>query len=410
MRTSPFHERLAALSETQLWEHWSGYLSAVTYQHSATVEYFATRDSVGVFDTSPLFKYRISGPDATEVLSGVFVRDVAACAVGEAQYTLWCNDAGYVAEDGVVLRVGADEFWLTTADRNLAYLSRHVGSRKAEVEDMSDDFGVLAVQGPHSGNALAQLTDAAARLDYFGLTTTTLAGKPVTISRTGFTGDLGYEVWVRSADAIRVLDALLAAGAGYNIIPIGARALGMARLEAGLLLLGTDFEPARFAWTDASRETPAELGLGWMVPPPEDDRPYVGKPAIERERRDGSSRWKTVGIVVDAAGYERLYNDAGLIAPKEGVYRTGSLSLYDADFNAAADAKYVGYVTSFMFSPVLKRHIGLAKVPLDRTAPGSEVYLELAVSHRPKYVRAEVARTPFYSPARKTATAEGNPA
>lgn len=402
MRTSPFHDRLAPLNETELWEHWSGYLSAIKYQHSATVEYFAARDAVGVFDTSPLFKYRITGTDSTSFLSGVFVRDIAGCAVGRAQYTLWCNDAGYVLEDGVVLHVAADEYWLTSTRRNLAYLSRLVGSCGVVVEDVSDDFGVLAVQGPHSLNVLAAAIDGSIELEYFGVTSGSIGGHTVTISRTGFTGDLGYEIWVEAAAAGPVWDALMEVGAGYNIIPMGALALSMARLDGGLLLLGTDFESARFAWTDAERETPDELGLGWMVPK-QTDRAYPGKEAIEAERRDRTSRWKTVGVIVDAAAYERTFNDAGLIAPKEGVYRTGSLSLYDADFNESLDANYVGYMTSFMFSPVLKRHIGLAKVPLDRAAPGSELFLELTVSHRPKYVRAEVTRTPFYNPPRKTA-------
>jgi aminomethyltransferase len=402
MRTTPFHDRLASLNETHLWEHWAGYLSAVKYQHSATVEYYAIRDAVGVFDTSPLFKYRVTGGEAAEFLSSVMVRDVAPCGVGEAQYNVWCNDAGYTLEDGVILRVAENEYWLSTAGRNLRYLSQLVGSREVAIEDISADYGMLAIQGPHSLSTLAQLSPDVAALRYFGVTNTEVAAGPVTVSRTGFTGDLGYELWIRAADCARVLDVILDAGGGYNIVPIGARALGMARLEAGLLLLGTDFESARYAWTDAQRETPIELGLGWMMAK-NGQRRFIGEEALERARSDGSSRWKTVGIAVDPVGYEELYNQAGLIAPKEGVYRTGSLSLYDGDFNADSGASYVGYVTSFMFSPILKRHIGLAKVPLDRAAPGNEVYLELTVSHRPRYVRAEVARIPFYNPGRKTA-------
>ena len=402
MRTSPFHQRLAELNETELWEHWSGFLSAVKYQHSATVEYFAVRDAVGIFDTSPLFKYRISGPEATQFLGGVMVRDVARCPVGASQYNIWCNDSGYVIEDGVILRVAEEEYWLSTARRNLRYLARLVGSRRVEVADVSDEYGMLAVQGPHSCNTLNRLSADVASLGYFELCATELAGKPVTISRTGFTGDLGYEIWTRTDDAGAVLDAVLAAGADYNVIPIGARALGMARLEAGLLLLGTDFESARYSWTEAERETPDELGLGWMVPGT-GDRPYIGRSAIASERRLRMTRWKTVGIRVDPGSYEDLYNSAGLVAPKEGVYRTGSFSLYTSDFNTDSRARFVGYVTSFMFSPLLKRHIGLAKVPLDSIAPGSEIFLELTVAHRPKYVRSEVAATPFHNPPRKAA-------
>lgn len=395
------------MSRTQLWEHWAGYLSAIKYQHSETVEYYAMRDAVGVFDTTPLFKYRITGAEAMAAMRPMFVRDIGTCPVGSAQYNIFCDDAGYVLEDAVLLRTAEDEFWVTTAERNLRYFADQLG-RRATVDEARDQWGMLAVQGRHSLSVLSQLSGDIAKLEYFGVTRTTVAGVDVMVSRTGFTGDLGYELWVPSRSAIAVFDALFEAGEGYNIAPAGARALGMARVEAGLLLLGTDFEPARFAWTDAQRETPFELGLGWMVPKAT-DRPYIGKAAIEAERHSGASRWTTTGLLVDAAAYEAAYNGEGLIAPKEGVYRTGTMSLYDKDFNADPSAEHVGYVTSFMFSPILKRHIGLAKVPLDRRQPGSEVFLEMVVSHRPKYVRAEAATTPFYNPPRKTATHEVSP-
>lgn len=407
MLTTPFHDRLAALSETNLWEHWAGYLSAVKYQHSATVEYFAMRNSVGVFDTSPLFKYRISGSDTIAALRPIFVRDIASCPVGGAQYTLWCDDAGWVLEDGVLLRTAEDEVWLTTAERNLRYLRERLPSSVA-IEEARNAWGMLAIQGPHALSVLSRLSGDVAKLEYFGVTRTTMAGEEVIVSRTGFTGDLGYEVWVPAAAGSRFFDALFAAGADYNITAVGARALGMARLEAGLLLLGTDFAPGRYAWTDAERETPFELGMGWMVPR-NTDRGYRGRAAIEAERATGSSRWRTMGLLVDPEAYEARYNDAGLMAPKEGVYRTGSMSIYDRDFNSDAGAEYVGYVTSFMFSPILKRHIALAKIPPARQELGSEVYLELVVSHRPSYVRAEVAKLPFYNPLRKTATHEVSP-
>ncbi|NND04402.1 MAG: aminomethyl transferase family protein [Acidimicrobiia bacterium] len=404
MLTTPFHDRLAAMSETQLWEHWAGYLSAVKYQHSETVEYFAMRDAVGVFDTTPLFKYCVAGEDAVAALRPIFVRDIWACPVGGAQYNIFCNDAGFVLEDAVLLRVAEYEFWITTAGRNLRYFSDLIGWRDS-VDEARDQWGMLAIQGRHSLSVLSQLTREVANLGYFGVASTAIAGIEVMVSRTGFTGDLGYELWVPATAAVTVFDALFEAGEDYNIIPAGARALGMARIEAGLLLLGTDFESARFAWTAAERESPHELGLGWMVPK-DTDRPYIGKQSIEAERDARSSRWVTTGFIVDAGAYEATYNDEGFVAPKEGVYRTGTMSLYDKDFNADASAQYVGYATSFMFSPVLKRHIGLAKIPLERLEPGSELYLELVVAHRPKYVRAEVAKVPFYNPPRKTARHE----
>ena len=403
MRITPFHERLAPLNVTHRWDHWAGYLVAERYQHSATAEYFGTRSSVAIFDTSPLFKYRISGPDSTEFLARVLTRNVRGCEIGQAQYTIWCEDAGFVVEDGLVLRTEANEYWLTSAEPNLVYFSRLIDQHKVEVADVSEDYGLLAIQGPHALDLVATLIPGARDLPYFGVMAAEYAGQPLTVSRTGFTGDLGYEIWVGRQDAVSVWDDLVEAGSVYNMAPMGTRALRMARLDAGLLLLDVDFASARYAWTDAQRETPSELGLGWMLEE-NVDRSFVGREAIARELARTASRWRTVGLQVDAEAYERLYNAEGVIAPKEGVYVEGAHSLYDRDFNADADASYVGYLTSFMFSPILKRHIGLAKLPLENAKPGSRVYLELMVANRPKYVPAEVVKTPFYNPERKTAS------
>lgn len=401
MRTTPFHERIAPLNRTHLWEHWAGYVTPVAYQHSVATEYLATRNSVAVFDTSPLFKYRIAGTDATAFLAGVFVRDIRSCAIGEGQYTVWCDDEGYVLEDGVILRLDETEYVLTSAEPNLRYLRSLAAGHDVNIDDLSDDYGILAVQGPHSIDVVEHLAPDGGSLPYFGVTQTSIDGHDVVISRTGFTADLGYEIWIETADAVAVWDVLMDAGAHFNVIPMGMRALGMARLDGGMLLINADFEPARHAWTDAQRETPDELGLAWMVDLA-DDRPFVGRRAIEAERATGKTRWKTVGFQVDAPAYEGVYNVAGLAAPKDGVYEETAHSLYDRDFNADAGAQWIGYATSFGFSPILKRHIGLAKLPTDRCTPGSTAHLELVVNHRPKYVPVEVTKTPFWNPARKT--------
>ena len=402
MKTTPFHDRLKPLNGTHLWEHWSGYLSAVKYQHSATFEYFAIRNSAALFDTSPLFKYRISGPDAASFLGGVMTRDPETCAVGHGLYTAWCDDDGFVREDGVILRTGADEFWLAAAKPNLDYLARAAGCRQVVVDDVSARFGILALQGPLSTDVLAAAGVDVAALPYFGVTSAALAGRRIMISRTGFTGDLGYEIWVEAPDAIRVFDAIVGSGVDFNLVPIGSRALTMARLEAGMLLIDVDFSSVRHAWTPADRETPDELGLGWMVPSSE-SRPFVGAAAIARERELETTRWRTVGIQADPGAYEGMFNSRGLIAPKHGVYVDTSQSLYDRDFDAEPGGQYVGYVTSFMFSPLLKRHIGIAKVPFDRAGAGSEVYLERSVLHRPAYVKCHVVPMPMFNPPRKTA-------
>lgn len=398
MKTTPFHERTNALNRTQLWSHWAGYLSAVRYDHSPTIEYFATRNAVAVFDTSPLFKYRISGRDAEAFLAGVLTRDVRTCGVGSSQYTIWCDDEGYVAEDGVVLRTSADEYLLTSAEPNLDYFTRHIGPADVTVLDISSDYGLLAIQGPHATNALSRICRGVAGLSYFGVVESTIDGVAVFVSRTGFTGDLGYEVWVPAESAHAVWDAIMRAGSDYNIVPMGLTALGMSRLDAALLLIDVDFSSSRHAWTTAFKETPDELGLGWMYQAG-DDRSFIGRRAIDAERSNATTRWKTVGFVLDPQHYERVYNEAGLIAPKEGVYLEATHSLYDRDYNEDPEANYLGYATSFGFSPILKRHIGLAKLPLEVTGP---VFLELMVAHRPHYVRGEPTKTPFYNPARKT--------
>lgn len=398
IRTTPFHPRTSALNETGLWQHWSGHLAAARYQASEKFEYFAVRNSAGIFDTSPLYKYRIHGPDAERFLGGVLARDIRSCRPGQAQYTLWCDDRGFIVEDGVVLRHGPDEFVLTAAEPNLAWFGDRIGRQRVRIEEISDDHGVLAVQGPASREILASLVPEVERLPYFGLTRAAIAGRPVTISRTGYTGDLGYEIWAGRGDALTVWDCLIQASEGRGVIPIGLLALYMLRIEAGLLLLDVDFQSSRFAWTDEQRSTPLELGLGWMLKGIEsDDRAFIGRRALLRERADRTSRWAFTGLLVDWHDYNRIYDEAGLIPPRRHVPVQEEMFVYEPH------GGQVGYATSFMYSPMLQRHIALARVRPDLASPGSEVRLEVAVNHRYEYVRAQTARNPLYDPPRKTA-------
>ena len=398
IRTTPFHERTNALNQTGLWEHWSNHLVAVRYQMSEKFEYFAIRNSAGLFDSSPLYKYRITGADAERFLAGVLVRDIRECATGHAQYTAWCDDRGFVIEDGVVLRHGPEEFLLTAAEPNLAYFEALTGRLDVGIEEVSDEWAVLAIQGPRSRALLGTLTPDVDTLPYFGLTPTKIAKVPVTVSRTGYTGDLGYEVWVPAGEALKVWDAVWATSRGQGVVPIGMTALYMARIEAGLVLLDVDFRSSRYAWTDADKTTPFELGLGWMLRNlGADDRAFIGRDAIERELATKSSRWKLSGLVVDWRDYDRIYNAAGLIPPKDHTPVQDEYYVYDDDLSQ------LGYATSQMYSPMLQRHIALARVPLDRITPGSRVKLELAVNHRYEYFDAHVARTPLFNPERRTA-------
>jgi len=399
IRTTPFHERTSALNETGLWEHWSGYLVAQKYQLSEKFEYFAIRNSAGLFDSSPLFKYRIHGPDAEAFLAGVLARDIRTCAVGHGQYTAWLDDGGFVVEDGVIFRNGPDDYLLTCAEPNLAWFEGLVGRQRVSFDDESEGTAVLAIQGPKSREILATLVPGIERVPYFGLCDTQLAGSPIRISRTGYTGDLGYELWVPADRALAVWDAITEASAGRGVVPFGMIALYMARIEAGLLLLDVDFASSRYSWTNATRSSLVEVGLGWMVRElANDDRSFIGRRALERELRDKSSRWKVTGLVLDWRDYDRHYDDAGLIPPKDHTPVQDEYYVYSDE-----GVTQIGYATSLMYSPMLQRHIALARVPLDRSTPGSTVKLELPVNHRYEYFDAAVARLPLYNPERRTA-------
>jgi aminomethyltransferase len=410
-RTTPFQSRLEPLNHTGVWKHWSGYLVAPQYQYSANAEYYSIRNSVSVLDTSPLFKYRFTGTDAGSLLERVLARDIGGCGVGRAQYTCWCDERGFVLQDGVVMQVAPGEYWLTAAEPTLRYfrnIAREMTGADVVIEDVSADFGILALQGPHAHRVISQLTDAATPLKYFGVAQTRLEGCEVTVSRTGYTGDLGYELWIRAEDAGTIWDALMAAGKGHNITPIGTTALKMARVEAGLLLMGADFHMSRFAWVDAQRETPNELGWGWMFRKlAEDGRTFIGRSAIEAELEQGTSRWKTVGLAVDWDDYERVFTDAGILPPRHEVYSESTMSIYR---RGGKEWDYAGYASSFLTSSLLRKPIALAKLPLDLAETGSEVDLEVAVIRQPKNVLARVARMPFFNPPRKTALMNGSAA
>jgi aminomethyltransferase len=402
IRTTPFHPRLRELNTQGLYTHWQGCLSPLRYSSAPKHEYFAVRNAVGIFDTSPLFKYRITGPDAERLLSGALVRDVRRCRPGSAQYTVWCDDRGFVMEDGVVFRHSDNDFLLTAARPNLGWFADLAGSLRVHLEDVSDEYGILAVQGPRSRAALSSLMPEVPSLAFFDHAQAKIASAPVTVSRTGYTGDLGFEITVESQDALAVLDAVLEVGAPHSMRPFGEEALMMLRIEAGLPLIDVEWHNSRTAFTDADRVTPKELGVGWMLPKSsllQDDRAFIGRQAIRREVSEGTSRWAAVGIVVDWADWDRLHRDAGLLPTKSEHPLPYESMLYHAN----EDGTQLGYVTSFMYSPVLQRHIGLARVRPDMAAAGTELRLEVAIAHRNTTVKVRAAKLPLFNPSRKTA-------
>ncbi len=398
MRTTPFHPRTSAANEAGLWNHWAGHLAATQYNVDEKVEYFALRNAAAVLDTSPLFKYRVTGPDAEQLLSIVLARDIRTCRPGRGQYTMWCDDRGYLIEDGVVLRLSGDEFWLTSAEPNLAYLQDMGRADRVEVEDVTDAFGILAVQGPASRTVLAGLAPEIERLGFFRLTPAKIGDATVVISRTGYSGDLGYEVWIEPDDALDVWDAVFSSGSGRGILPYGTLVMHMSRIEAGLLLIDVDYETSRYAWTDEQRATPIELGYGWMFRRlHRDDRPFVGRKAIERELAEGSSRFRLVGLDIDWRSYERAHRDVGLPPAKDHVPIEWAMMVHDED------GAIVGHASSFMYSPILQRHIALARVSPGLSAPGTPLRIEVTIDHRNHLVDATTRRVPFFDPDRRTA-------
>ncbi len=410
-KTTAFHSRLEPLNRTKIWKHWSGYLVAPSYQSSVLNEYYAIRNAVSLLDTSPLFKYRVTGADAASLLGRLLARDIGSCRPGRAQYTVWCDERGFVLQDGVVMQVAEGQYWMTAAEPSLRYfrnVARHMGLNDVRIEDISANYGILALQGPHALDVLNELTDAAARLKYFAVCQASVNDTPVVISRTGYTGDLGYELWVPASNAAGVWDGLMNAGAGFNITPIGTTALKMARVEAGLLLLGVDFHSARWAWVDAQRETPLELGWDWMFRQlARDDRDFIGRAAIESEIRQKSSRWTTVGLAVDWHDYERIYRAAGIRPPKHELYRETTMSIYR---RGDRPWDYAGYASSFLFSSLLQKPLAIAKLPLDLAQAGMEVDLEIPVIRQPMNVLAHVQPLPFFDPPRKAASLNGRTA
>jgi aminomethyltransferase len=395
---TPFHPRTSVLNETSLWRHWAGWVVPEKYQMDEKVEYFAVRNAAGLFDTSPLFKYRIWGADAERYLSGVLARDIRRCRPGWAQYTMWCDDRGFVIEDGVVLRASPDEYFLTSAEPNLAYLRGLTGHLRVEIDDISSRYGLLALQGPHSRSILVGLVPETEELKPFQLTSAKIGNAPVIISRTGYTGDLGYEIWVETADAVEVWDQIMEAGAARRLIPFGNLALRMLRIEAGLVLIGVDFESSRFAWTEEQCVSPVELGYGWMFRDlAADDRPFIGRGALLRELSEGTSRWKLAGLVLDWDMFQQAHKHLGLPTAKDHVPVQEAMMVYD-------DAHHVvGFSSSYMYSPLLQNHICLARLPPDLTAPGSQIELEIMINHRYYPVGATVTKLPFFNPERKTA-------
>jgi aminomethyltransferase len=393
---SPFHERTAPLCTSYRWKDWSGYAAVCSYDTGHDREYFAFRESAGLLDVSPLFKYEVYGPDAAALLSRMMVRDVSKLKVGRVGYSCWCDDYGKVIDDGTVTRWDEDYYRVTAADPTLHWLQTVGRGMRVTLEDSSQKIAVVALQGPRSREILrAASTADMDALKFFGATRAKIDALEVWITRTGYTGDLGYEVWVEKAHAPRLWDLLMEAGRPHGITPAGLDALDVSRIEAGFILLGVDYFSAPKVVLEARKSSPFEVGLGWLV---DFERPrfpnFVGRAALEAEKRRGSP-WALVGLEVAWEALEALYESFSLPPSLPATARRDGLPVYDGD------GRQVGKVTSHTWSPILKKYIALTTVESAFASPGTVLQMEHTVEFERRKVPAKVVKTPFFDPERK---------
>jgi aminomethyltransferase len=396
-----FHERTFALCQSLNYRQWSGYYTVSCYETHHEHEYNAIRNACALIDISPLFKYRITGRDATRLVDRVITRDIGKVSPGQVIYTPWCDEKGKVIDDGTVSRLEEDVYRWTAADPNLRWLHQNAVGLDAHIEDISEELAALALQGPTSAGLLQRVAAGVPIRDlkYFHVAHTAIAGVPVDISRTGYTGDLGYELWMPWKDAVKVWDAIAAEGRAFDLHPAGMLALDVARIEAGLLLIEVDYQSSKRAMTEEQEYSPFELGLGRLVHLNKER--FVGRDALIAEQAKGHSR-QIAGLEIDWDGVERIYDDAGLPPTMPAAASRVAVPVYK---NGAR----IGKATSTTWSPTLKKLIALATLKREFAQPGSRVEMEMTVEAVRHRVAAKVVRTPFFNPKRKTANGDDVP-
>ncbi|HVD92188.1 MAG TPA: aminomethyltransferase family protein [Vicinamibacterales bacterium] len=392
---TPVHERTFALCESLNYREWSGYYTVSSYESHHEHEYNAIRNAAALIDVSPLFKYMVTGPDASRLVDRLITRDVSKMSVGQVYYTPWCDEHGKVIDDGTVSRLGEQAFRWTAADPSLRWFRQNATGMNVRVVDVSEDVAALALQGPTSARILRAVAKADIdRLKYFRITNGTIAGVDVDISRTGYTGDLGYEIWMPADRAVTVWDALMRGGKPFDIKPAGMLALDVARIEAGLLLIEVDFFSSRRAMIAPQMYTPYELGMGRLVSPGKGR--FIGQRALRDEQKNGHAR-QIVGLEIDWNEVEKLYDAAGLAPAVSATASRVPVPVY-------RNGRQIGKATSTTWSPVLKRMIALATVNRPYYAEGTDLQIEMTVEAVRHRVGAKVGKTPFFNPSRKMDT------
>lgn len=385
---TPFYRRLQALDRLHAWHGWKGWAAADAL-YDAELEYFAIRNSTGVFDLTPMTKYRIRGADAQAFVDRLVTRDMTKIRPGRVAYAAWCDDLGRVIDDGTLFHLRDGEYRLCSQEHHLPWLRTAAIGFDVTIEEETAEVAALAVQGPTSYSVMSNLGygDELAELKPFGLTHVDFEGSELMISRTGFTGDLGYELWIEPARAEALWDALFAAGEHHGIMAIGTDALDMARIEAGFLTAGVDFLPALETVRSGRARSPFELGLGWLV---DFRKPnFNGRRALAEEQRRGST-WRLVKLDIEGnkpAHHSYIYAGSG------------------------RRRRQVGFVTSATWSPVCKQNIALGTVRLPHGETGSRLWVEIYYQREMHWSRvmaaAEVVDKPFWDPPRRRATPPG---
>jgi aminomethyltransferase len=392
---TPFHPRTSELCTSLLYKEWAGYFAVRSYDVTHDAEYYAIRNAAGLIDVTPLYKYEVHGRDACAFLSRVTIRNIAKLAVGQVAYLCWCDHEGKMIDDGTVSRLDEDSFRVTSTEANYHWFVRQSRGYRLTLEDSTARLAALAVQGPGSRSVIGEATDGAAEgLKFFHATKAKIHGVDVLVSRTGYTGDLGFEIWVDASEAVEVYDAVLAAGKPHGAMPAGLDAMDVARIEAGFILNGVDYFNALHSMIERRKSTPFEMSLGWAVHLKR--APFIGSEALRREKKAGPRRL-FVGLDVGWDQFERLFAEHGL--PPEvrvGGWRDGA-PVYDLD------GRFIGQATSGAWSPLLKKNLALATVAAEHARAGSEVLFEVTVEYERRTVLATVVEKPFYDPEWKRA-------
>ena len=392
---TPFHTRAAERNEKLAWEDWSGFHAASVFHDFHDIEYNAVREAVGVIDVSPLYKYLVRGADAMRLVDRIITRDATRQEVDQVFYTPWCDERGKVFDDGTITRLGESTYRWTAAEPQLRWFDLNSVGLDVEIEDVTEEVAALAVQGPRSRALLEDLTGRDwSDVRYYRRRLTEIRDLEVDVTRTGYTGDLGYELWVRADRAGDLWDALFEAGERHGIRPVGMRALDVLRVEAGLILIDADYIGVRSAWNADQEYSPFELGMDRLV---NLKKPHFnGKRALQAEQDAGGPRRRLVGIEYDWAAIERVFERHGLPPVLSPQTSTEQVPVYRGN-------RRVGKVTSATWSPILKRLIALASVGKEHAEVGTKLAAEFTIEARHHRVAATVVPLPFLDLPRKRA-------